>query len=913
MRTAPPLTPEVAARAHTRYALVASALDTSGVDPRGTLKSKEIQSSTVAHVREQLDTAQVYLDAVGASTQDEERWISGLWMATRWSHRVKGSPKAAAADGYLQDALKQVRCELHQASELLARTASAGDAMLARHARALYRRAAALFGPGGIVAAGAHERAAQRVTALGLARVHLDAAQSHLQAAQGRGAAGVSTMRNRLAASQRLGRLPLQDESGLGSHGQDAAQDEAHRCALECTCRRLMAAAEHLRLAPRLDAELAARAQAHFSQRSALWGAVHGHSHQGSLALARNHVQAAGAHLGSADGPDRRTWSRAHSHRAALARDAQPADAGHHGDAASALTERELARLLGQPQRVHSASGTSCEHNCLSLQTAAAEMKAVAAQNPRVKDPVYHVVLSWPRGETPTDEQAFACGQHALRAVGMQDHQYVFAVHRDTAHAHLHIAVNRVHPDTFAAVYPDRDYFRLDRAMRELELQYGWKHDAGPYAVFERGGQQVIDRASKAADTKEKLPSRAADMERHAGAESLFTYARGEPKVAVLKLLSGPRPGWDNLHATLARFGLALRPKGEGLAVYDLSGECRAPIKASDMHDSLSLPRLAKQLGAYEEPSKPLLLAQQRYDRFREPASDPALREQRRQERADARRGLWQRYEEYRAGFELGCLDEAAVRQRFEDLRAASRRRRAEVRATVRDAATRKALYSVIAFEALRDRDRLRRAIRQDRQALRRNLANRRMSFREWVADQATHGDAAAINQLRGWAYAEQRERRRLAEMTNAQHVDGFRGTEAVDPVARDLGDGFTFVVLRNGAVSYRSGPGQEVFVDHGQRIEILPSALAQRHALAAAHALALQKYGPGVETTGQPAFKAAVAGLGSGRANAFTPPMGPAAMLGSLHSPVLTPDDAAAGGGAEKSQPALARRRRMR
>ncbi len=537
----------------------------------------------------------------------------------------------------------------------------------------------------------------------------------------------------------------------------------------------------------------------------------------------------------------------------------------------------------------------------------------MAAQNPRVKDPVYHVVLSWPRGETPTDEQAFACGRHALRAVGMQDHQYVFAVHRDTAHAHLHIAVNRVHPDNFAAVYPDRDYFKLDRAMRELELQYGWKHDTGPSAVFERDGRQVIDWASKAADTKEKLPSRAADMERHAGAESLFTYARGEPKAAVLKLLSGPRPGWDNLHATLARFGLALRPKGQGLAVYDLNGGSRAPIKASDMHENLSLPRLAKQLGAYEESSKPLLLAQQRYDRFREAASDPVLREQRCQERAAARCGLRQRYEKYRAGFELRRLDEAAVKQRFEDLRAVSQRRRAEVRATVRHAATRKALYSVIAFEALRDRERLRRAIREDRRALRRDPSNRLMSFREWVADQAAQGDAAAISQLRGWAYAEPRERRRLAELINAQHLDGFRGAEAVDPVARDLGDGFTFVVLRNGAVSYRSCTGQEVFVDHGQRIEVLPGALAQRHALAAAHALALQKYGPGVETTGQPGFKAEVAGLNSARANGSTPPMGPAPTPGSMQSVAPEPADAAAGGGAEKSQPAPARRRRMR
>jgi hypothetical protein len=93
-------------------------------------------------------------------------------------------------------------------------------------------------------------------------------------------------------------------------------------------------------------------------------------------------------------------------------------------------------------------------------------MKAVAAQNSRVKDPVYHVILSWPQSEKPTDDQAFDCALHAMDAVGMGGHQYVFAIHHDTDNVHLHMTVNRVHPDSYNAVYPDRDYFKLDYAMR---------------------------------------------------------------------------------------------------------------------------------------------------------------------------------------------------------------------------------------------------------------------------------------------------------------------------------------------------------------------------------------------------------------------------------------------------------------
>jgi hypothetical protein len=489
-------------------------------------------------------------------------------------------------------------------------------------------------------------------------------------------------------------------------------------------------------------------------------------------------------------------------------------------------------------------------------------MKAVAAQNARVKDPVYHVVLSWPSGESPTDEQAFQCGRHAVRAVGMEGHQYVFAVHRDTAHAHLHIAVNRVHPDTFAAVYPDRDYFKLDRAMRELELLHGWRHDKGPYAVFERGGQPGIDWASQAADTKGKRPTRAADMERHADVESLFSYVRGAPREAVLQELRDEGADWAAIHDVLASFGLEIRLKGQGLAVYDLAGDTEVPVKASDMHESLSKPRLVARLGAYVPPAKAAKRQPvSRYDKFRSSKRDPVKREQRRQERADARRGLRERYEAYRSAFVYRRLDALEVKRRYAELRDGARRRRAEVSATVRDSAARKALYSVIAFETLRARERLRSGIKVERDGLRNAPGNRRLSFREWVAVQAAAGDAAAISQLRGWAYAEGREARQFNAIIGDQDLNGFRGDEALDPVARDFGKTLTYAVRRNGTVVYRNATGKEAFVDHGQCIQVLPAALADHDAVDAAHRLAREKYGSSMQITGGDDFKRAVQG----------------------------------------------------
>lgn len=584
-------------------------------------------------------------------------------------------------------------------------------------------------------------------------------------------------------------------------------------------------------------------------------GGIDGNPHQRSLARARHHLGAAAGHLRQAAQVDRDFQERARARRANLAFNAQSAQRGHERDETSAIAELESGRLLGQPERVVSATGVACEHNCLSLATASAEMKAVAAQNPRVKDPVYHVVLSWPAKESPADAQAFECGAYALAAVGMAEHQYVFAIHRDTDNVHLHIAVNRVHPDTFAAVYPERDYFKLDRAMRELELRYGWQHDNGPYAVFERNGKTVIDWSSKNPSTKGKHPTAAADMERHGDQESLFSYARGEPRKALLRALKNDKLTWQQLHNLLAKYGLELREKGQGFAIYDRASNATTPIKASDMHEDLSKGRLAKRLGPFEPAATtvdPALI----YDKQRPPKRDPEQREERRQERAQARRELRARYDEYKNGFVYRRLDPDAVRQRYEAIRSEARRRRLEVRETVSDPVARKALYSVIAFETLRERHRLQREIQRERDALRADPANRRLPYRAWIERQAAIGDAAAISQLRGFATSDKRQAKDLARALGNDGANGIIHAENVDPVARELHDGIYYRVRRDGTVLYRTKDGADGFIDLGRRIDVLASNDGDRPAIAAALMLAAEKYGGAFALTGSEEFK---------------------------------------------------------
>ena len=602
-------------------------------------------------------------------------------------------------------------------------------------------------------------------------------------------------------------------------------------------------------------------------------GGVNGDSYRRSLSLARANLDAATRVLESAAEIDRHFQARARARRAYLAFHAQAAARRHGRDEVSAAPEPEpeLIELTKAPQRFFNAAGVACETNCLTLRTAGAEMNAVAAQNVRVHDPVYHVILSWPAGEVPSNEQAFECGAHALRAVAMESHQYVFGVHRDTKNSHLHIAVNRVSPATFKAVYPDRDFYKLDRAMRELELRFGWQHDKGPYAVFERNGVNVIDWRRNTPESKGTIPTPAADMERHADRESLFAYARGAPRDAVMKALKDERLTWQQLHGVLARHGLSLREKGQGFALFDMTGNAPTPIKASDMHEELSKARLLRRLGAFVSPAlapmpAPALVPGSSaptpvlYDPFRAPArqNEPRneQREQRRQERADARRDLRARYLRYKAEQVLPRFDANDARTRFTALRNEARKRRAEVRSSSHDRAQRKASYSVIAFETARERERLKARMAAERAIVRKEAAAQQHSFREWVEQQAATGDAAAISQLRGWAHAAKR----------TGQDDAFSGREAntirhpihLDPRADLDIEGTRFRVRRDGSVRYSFAHAAGGFIDHGSSIEMQADSSDQLATLAAL-IFARRKFGAAFEAHGSAQFKSAL------------------------------------------------------
>jgi hypothetical protein len=96
-----------------------------------------------------------------------------------------------------------------------------------------------------------------------------------------------------------------------------------------------------------------------------------------------------------------------------------------------------------------------------------------AARNERCEKPVYAFSLGWHPEETPSREAMIEAGREALAVLKMQDYQALMISHTDTAHPHLHVIVNRIHPETGKAINVYKDQEKLQAWALGYEREHG--------------------------------------------------------------------------------------------------------------------------------------------------------------------------------------------------------------------------------------------------------------------------------------------------------------------------------------------------------------------------------------------------------------------------------------------------------
>jgi hypothetical protein len=370
-----------------------------------------------------------------------------------------------------------------------------------------------------------------------------------------------------------------------------------------------------------------------------------------------------------------------------------------------------------------------------------AEMAALALAAPQSADPVCHYVISWAEGEHPSCGQVDEMVHIVLEELGLRDHQTIYALHRDTNNDHVHLVVNRVHPETERVIRAGGGWDRraLLQSVSRIEIAQGWQQVATPAAEREaaeadrRGKTSREERRRERAQERPRGSDRARDGAHRHGERSAVEIAR-ERAGELFDPAIGART-WAELHAALAARGLRYERKGSGALLY--VGE--TPVKASDVSRDASFAKLTKHLGPYQ----PATLEQAEQARAHAPGPEPT---ERAAESAD--RSNWNEYQRARRERQAeGRADRAALTARHRQERAALQsaqreRRRAATAGNWRGrGAELNAIRSQLAAQDARERLDLR-----DRQARQRAARAKKSakSYEDWLRQQGRGQQADA-------------------------------------------------------------------------------------------------------------------------------------------------------------------------
>jgi hypothetical protein len=506
-------------------------------------------------------------------------------------------------------------------------------------------------------------------------------------------------------------------------------------------------------------------------------------------------------------------------------------------------------------------------NNLVGIDTAPAEMKAVESLNLRCDDAVCHYELAWPPGERPTRAQWMNAAEYTLDQLGYKDHQYVVVAHDDKKHFHIHIMLNKVHPETFKAHTPYRNWITLDAAVRTLEAKYGWSHTVGP-TRWDEATQKAV-RTSRAErnesrSIQDQAIGAAAQYEHYHDEESLQTYVRREVAPRVRTLLTRQNASWDALHTLLAKYHLRIE-KGEAGGYTVLAIDHTIRVKASDVfrHNfaGKEIRKVTEQLlGPWREP--PTSLQPPPANTGRTSVRNQAQREERREQRLRNRNALMAEYNQYRNQQRDVCKGITAKgRDDRQQALARLKQRKKEIRALAQPSPAKKILLSEAVAASVIELRMLKMSTQKTRQAqFPKNL-------RTWVAERAAEGDARAAAQLRGWRYADQRNQRRLDSTleANALHLSPatpdeektdwsefmqqrLAAQQRAENLAGQIATARIWTINRTtGDVSYTLN-GKLSVIDRGRRVTVLNQNEA---AIVFGLEMAVQKYGSRIACSG--------------------------------------------------------------
>lgn len=273
-------------------------------------------------------------------------------------------------------------------------------------------------------------------------------------------------------------------------------------------------------------------------------------------------------------------------------------------------SSNKAGRIAGLAEYITEPELTNKQEKCIyseaknflgdDLETQTLEMIALSQEAVKSKDPIDHWVLSWKSNERPTPEQASEAAAIFIKQCGLQGHQYIIGLHDDTENMHLHIAVNRVHPEILKVVKINKGFDReaSQQAIAIIEKTQGW-------SVEKNARYRTNDRAELIIDPTTKRPKIFAPGEKlqqpstKAQAMEIQTGEKSAQRIGIenAPAIIASATSWADLHAKMQAAGMEYQRQGSGAVIK--VGDTM--VKASDVVDRKNnFGALQKRFGLYQ-------------------------------------------------------------------------------------------------------------------------------------------------------------------------------------------------------------------------------------------------------------------------------------------------------------------------
>ncbi len=465
-----------------------------------------------------------------------------------------------------------------------------------------------------------------------------------------------------------------------------------------------------------------------------------------------------------------------------------------------------LVKYISDAQEKSERLGQVVTTNCQAdtMPAVIGEVLATQRLNTRATgDKTYHLLVSFRAGEQPSANTLKAIEERICESLGYGEYQRVSAVHHDTDNLHIHIAINKIHPERHTMHEPFQSYRTLAELCALLEREYGLEND----------NHQLRRSIAE---------GRAGDMERHAGVDSLVGWIKRECLDEIRAAQS-----WNELHRVLHENGLALRQRANGFVIEADNG---TTAKASTVARDLSKPKLEARLGPFEaSPLQQQTKTKRHYQKHPRGFGVNTV-------------ALYAKYKAEQQTITAARAAESEKAKRHKDRRIASakrsnRLRRASIKVIGESRLNKKLLYAQASKALWAEIQAINKAYRKARQAL--FESHKRRTWADWLKKEAMQGNAEALAALRAREAAQGLK----GNTVRAEGQAGLGHAPVIDNITK------------KGTLIYRAGAS--AVRDDGDKLQVSREVTSE--GLKAALRLARERYGNRIIVSGTTEFKAQI------------------------------------------------------